>query len=285
MEEIGKRIGVHMGDARNTIGDLESYLFDLFPAEHCEPWDLCGLSVGDSRSPVTGVAIALDPYVATIEEAAAQGCNVLLTHHPVYIEPPERFVDSGHGGIDSASRVIAALRNDIALIAMHTNLDRSTVAKEALLATFGLEYDGDLTSEPGGLPSFGCLGIPPAGASVTLEDLADTCAESYGVIPRVWGSRTAALSSVAIANGSSSSLLDDIVGSGADCVVTGELSFHRAGELAAAGICIIELGHDVSEFPLLWCLKRAVEASDGFGDRVRMLGPDIYWWQPRMVNR
>ncbi len=274
-----------MGDERNTVGDLESYLFDLFPREHCEPWDLCGLSVGDSRKTVTGVAIALDPYVATIEEAAAQGCNVLLTHHPVYIEPPLRFIDGGHGGTDAASRVIAALRNDVALIAMHTNLDRSTVGKEALLATLGLEYDGDLVSDPDGLPSFGCLGIPQDGAETTLGELAAACAESYGIAPRVWGSRKAPVRSVAIANGSSSSLLDDIVGSGADCAVTGELSFHRAGELAAAGVCIIELGHDVSEFPLLGCLKRAVEASDGFSDRVRMLGPDIYWWQPRMVNR
>ncbi|MGI6221324.1 MAG: Nif3-like dinuclear metal center hexameric protein [Coriobacteriales bacterium] len=269
---------------RNTVGDLESYLFDLFPREHCEPWDLCGLSVGDARAEVTGVAIALDPYVATIEEAAAQGCNVLLTHHPVYIEPPARFVNRGHGGTDAAARVVAALRNGVALIAMHTNLDRSTVAKEALLATVGLDYAGELFPTPDGLPSFGCLGTP-AGGSISLDDLAAVCGESYGVTPRVWGSMTAELEEVAIVNGSSSSLVDDIVDSGVDCAITGEMSFHRAGELASSGICIIELGHDVSEFPMLGCLKQAVEASDGFCDRVRMLGPDIYWWQPRMVGK
>ena len=57
-----------------------------------------------------------------------------------------------------------------------------------------------------------------------------------------------------------------------------------ARRLDAFGIDVIELGHDISEAPLLACLRRAVEATEAFGKRVQSLGPDIYWWQPRKVR-
>ena len=272
------------GAAAITVAELEARLFGLFPAELAEDWDACGLLVGDGSAEVTGIAIALDPNVATIERACGLGCNVLLTHHPAYISAPLRFVDRAHGGTDAAARVVAAISNGVALVAMHTNLDRSKAAGEALAATFGLELAGRLLDdrEP---PAFGWIARPAAGEELDLAGLAARCSESYGVVPSVWGRREMPVGTVAIANGSSSSLIDDIVESKADCVVTGEMSYHNACEVASRGIGIVELGHDVSEFPLTACLREAVESMDGLDVRVEMLGPDVFWWQPGMERR
>lgn len=268
----------------NTVGALEKYLFGCFPEEYAEPWDKCGLLVGDAAARVRGVAIALDPNVETIERAAEQGCNVLLTHHPAFINPPDRFVEHRPGATDAAKRVVAALKGGVALIAMHTNLDRSPLAKQVLIQTLGLDFKDGLFDDGSGYPPFGCRALVREPGGITIDELAARCAESYGRMPRAWGKRDAVVREVGIANGSSNSFWSDIVVSGIDCVVTGELSYHNAIEVASAGIGVIELGHDVSEAPMLECLKKAVKATDAFGGSVRMMGPDLYWWQPRMVR-
>ena len=43
-----------------------------------------------------------------------------------------------------------------------------------------------------------------------------------------------------------------------DCIICGEVKYHDAVELVERGICIIELGHDVSELPLCEVLKNAL---------------------------
>lgn len=270
--------------AECTVGALEKYLFGCFPKEYCEPWDKCGLLVGDPAVKVRGVAIALDPNVKTIERASEQGCNVLLTHHPAYINPPDRLVARGTGSSDSARRLIAAIRGGVALIAMHTNLDRSPLAKQALIQAIGLDYAGGFIDDGSGYPEFGCIATVCEPGGLTLDELSARCAEASGRAPRTWGDRDGTVRRVGIANGSSNSFMSDIVGSDIDCVVTGELSYHNALEVASAGVGIIELGHDVSEAPLLECLEKAVKATEAFGACVRMMGPDLYWWQPRMVR-
>ncbi len=267
-----------------TVGKLEEYLFNIFPKQHCEPWDKCGLTVGDSTDVVEGVAIALDPHEVTIERAAEAGCNVLLTHHPVFLDPPERIVDRSHGGTDSAARVLAAIGNGVSLISMHTNLDRSPLALESIIDTVGLTYTGGFVSEDDGLPPFGCTGVLPEGVSPTLEWLAQRCADAFETFPRVWGDSHRTLRSIGMLNGSSSSLASAIVNSNVDCVITGEMSYHKACEVAAAGKCIICLGHDVSERPLLDALAKAVGEHAVFGRKVCVLEPDLFWWQPGMVR-
>ena len=270
--------------AGKTVGALVDYLFECFPEEYCEPWDKSGLLVGSAAAQVKGVAIALDPNVETIERAAEAGCNVLLTHHLAYINPPERFVNRRAGGTDPAARVVSAIKNGVALVAMHTNLDRSPLAKQVLVDQLDLDYDDGLADDGSGLPAFGCLAHVRAGQQVALEDLALRCADAYGRVPRVWGAHEDEIRTVAIANGSSNSFVSDIVKADVDCAVVGELSYHNAVEVASFGIDVIELGHDISEAPLLACLRRAVEATEAFGKRVQSLGPDIYWWQPRKVR-
>lgn len=269
----------------STVADFEKYLFGMFPEEHCEPWDRSGLLVGDSSTEVKGVAIALDPQVETIDKAAARGCNVLLTHHPAYLDAPDRIVDFEHGGSDAALRVAHAIRNDVALIAMHTNLDRSPLAMAMLLSRMGLSYVEGLVDDGSGKPPFGCIGVPSSGEDLTLSTLAYRCEAAFGIYPRVWGDPGMELHSVGVANGSSSSFASDIVDLDIDCLVTGEMSYHHASEVAASGMAVIELGHDVSEFPLLDVLGRVVESSDTFGRNVCMLEPDICWWQPGMVRK
>ena len=115
-----------------TVGELERRLLERYPASDAEPWDRTGLLVGDAHAAVTRVACALDATPDAIAQARDAGANVLLTHHPAFLEPPSSFV-RGRASYE-ASIVMAALSSDVALMNFHTALDVSTDARETLPA-------------------------------------------------------------------------------------------------------------------------------------------------------
>ena len=75
-----------------VVGDLERELLRKMPASDACSWDRTGMLVGDPMDIVRGVAVALDPTIHAVEKAHAQGANVLLTHHPVFIDAPDAFM-------------------------------------------------------------------------------------------------------------------------------------------------------------------------------------------------
>lgn len=117
---------------------------------------------------------------------------------------------------------------------------------------------------------------------LTLEELAVTAAASFGVTPRVWGSPGTRLTRIATATGSASSLIGDVLACGAQALVAGEVRYHDALDALEAGLCIIELGHDVSEWPLVSLLHRAVAGIDGIDkDSLFVLESRPGWWTPQ----
>ncbi len=117
---------------------------------------------------------------------------------------------------------------------------------------------------------------------ITLGDLADRAIASYGVTPRVWGDPGTVLRSVATATGSAGSLVPDAVAAGADALVAGEVRYHDALEARASGLCIVEVGHDASEWPLVGLLREVVLGVEGLeAADVHALEPAIGWWTPK----
>lgn len=89
------------------------------PPSLAESYDNVGLIVGDPQAEATGVLINLDVTEALLDEAKAEGINMIVTHHPIWFGPRKKL-----NGEDYVSRIIIkAIKNDIALYACHTNLD------------------------------------------------------------------------------------------------------------------------------------------------------------------
>ncbi|MBE7490676.1 MAG: Nif3-like dinuclear metal center hexameric protein [Planctomycetes bacterium] len=101
------------------VSTLVDLLDRLYPFALAEEWDNVGLIAGDSRAEVAGVLLALDVTRDVLAEAGTAGCNVVITHHPVIFRPIRRLNESELQG----ALVGQALRDRIALIALHTNLD------------------------------------------------------------------------------------------------------------------------------------------------------------------
>jgi dinuclear metal center YbgI/SA1388 family protein len=101
------------------IKDLLNYLHEIAPISYAEDYDNVGLLVGDSGAIVNGVLFSLDCTEDIIKEAIKLRCNVIVSHHPIIFKGLKKITGASY--IERV--VIQAIKNDIAIVAIHTNLD------------------------------------------------------------------------------------------------------------------------------------------------------------------
>ena len=101
------------------IQDITRYLESVAPLSYQESYDNAGLIVGDAQAEVTGVLLCLDSVEAVIDEALAKGCNLVIAHHPIVFGGLKKF--NGRNYVERT--VMKAIKNDVAIYAIHTNLD------------------------------------------------------------------------------------------------------------------------------------------------------------------
>jgi dinuclear metal center YbgI/SA1388 family protein len=130
-------IFVNMQDAKSlTVRDVLNALHAWAPPSLQEPYDNSGLLVGSPDASVTSVLISLDCTEAVVNEAVAKGAEVIVSHHPVIFKGLKRLTGSNH----VQRTVESAIRNGIALIAVHTNLDNvADGVNRSLALQLGLE--------------------------------------------------------------------------------------------------------------------------------------------------
>lgn len=101
------------------IQDLVGLIHKLYAPELAEDWDNVGLQVGDPGRALDRVMVALDPGLEAVEAARDAGAQALVTHHPLLFKPVKRLTPD-----DAVGKVLwAAVRDDVAIISAHTNLD------------------------------------------------------------------------------------------------------------------------------------------------------------------
>lgn len=89
------------------------------PNAYAEDFDNVGLLVGDPKTKCSGVLITLDCTEAVVDEALSKKCNVILSFHPIIFSGLKKIT-----GANYVERVVQkAIKNDLAIIALHTRLD------------------------------------------------------------------------------------------------------------------------------------------------------------------
>ena len=101
------------------IQDITRYLETLAPRAYQESYDNTGLITGNPTQEVTGVLVSLDAIESVVDEAIERNCNLAVSHHPIVF----RGLKSLTGKNYVERTVIKAIKHDIALYAIHTNLD------------------------------------------------------------------------------------------------------------------------------------------------------------------
>jgi dinuclear metal center YbgI/SA1388 family protein len=101
------------------IQEIISFLEAIAPASLQESYDNAGLLTGDTNWNCTGIISSLDATEAVVMEAIDKKCNLIIAHHPVIFAGLKKI--TGKNYVEKT--VIAAIKNDIAIYAIHTNLD------------------------------------------------------------------------------------------------------------------------------------------------------------------
>lgn len=265
-----------------TLGALDYALLQEFPARDAEAWDRTGLLVGDPARLVEGVLVALDPTVQAVEEAARWKANVLITHHPAYLEPPTTFRPASSVAAEPGALVWSAIANGVALMDYHTALDVSERAQRMLPGLLNLSFEAvlaPLEGEPG--KGYGQVCSPHAEeASLTLGQLAARCTSVFARAPRVWGDFSREMDRIVTFTGSAGDFGRACLRAQADCLICGEVKYHEALALSQAGLAVIELGHDTSELPFAGVLAAAVRDAGVPEELVHVFEQDDNWTYP-----
>lgn len=101
------------------ISEVISFLEQIAPPTYQESYDNAALIIGDRNSEVTGIVCSLDCIESTVDEAIELGANMIVAHHPIVFKGLKSL--TGRNYVERT--IIKAIKNNIAIYAIHTNLD------------------------------------------------------------------------------------------------------------------------------------------------------------------
>ena len=231
-----------------TVRTVYDLIHTVAPFDTQMEGDNSGLLVGSPSREVRSILFALDVTEPVIDEAVALGAELIVTHHPLMFSAIRSLTDETYEG-----RLIRRLvREDISLIAAHTNLDAAAGGTiDTLAALCGLvEISGEGFFRSGFLPE-----------PMTVRAFADLLGENLETTVRVMGPEDRMVRRVGLCSGSGSDEWTRALEAGCDAFVSGEIRHHLALAMADAGIAAFECGHFATEEPGLAALAEALQNS------------------------
>ncbi|HOK38007.1 MAG TPA: Nif3-like dinuclear metal center hexameric protein [Bacteroidales bacterium] len=101
------------------VADIISLFDGVAPIKLQENFDNSGLNVGNPQTEIAGVLLCLDVIPEVVEEAIAEKCNLIISHHPLIFDGLKSI--TGKNYIEKS--IALAIKNDISILCLHTNLD------------------------------------------------------------------------------------------------------------------------------------------------------------------
>ena len=137
------------------IATILSYLESIAPLAYQENYDNAGLLTGSGNWECSGVLTTLDTTEVVVQEAISRGANLIVAHHPIIFSGLKKI--NGKNYIEKA--VIAAIKHDIAIYAIHTNLDNVMAegVNGRMAAQLGLVNSRPLLSKENTLQKLFCF--------------------------------------------------------------------------------------------------------------------------------
>lgn len=223
----------------NIINEMEL----LAPTYLKEDFDNVGLMVGDKNKEVKKVLLALDCTLKVIEEAKKENVDLIITHHPLIFKRPSSITTDTLQG----KKIIELIKNDISLYSSHTNLDSVENGLNDIIVSI-LGFDNSKILEKNKRDDKAGLGrIVSLNESIQLEDLISKIKKSLNINNLRVVKGKDKVNKIAIINGSGQDFISKAVALGADCIITGDTTYHFASDYKEMEISILDVGHFASE--------------------------------------
>lgn len=210
------------------------------PKSYACDWDNVGLLVGREDKEIQKIYIALDATDEAIEEAIANGADMLLTHHPMIFKGMKRVTQEDFIG----RRIIRLIQNDMVYYAMHTNFD---VMGMADLAADYLEISDTRVLEITSVSETGEEGIGRYGSlkkEMTVRECCEEVKQAFSLENvKVFGNLERKVKTAAISPGSGRSVISNALQAGVDVLITGDIDHHEGIDAVAQKLTVIDAGH------------------------------------------
>jgi dinuclear metal center YbgI/SA1388 family protein len=128
------------------VQDVINHIEDLAPLTYAEDFDNVGLLVGNKNAQVSGVLVTLDTLESVVDEAITNNCNLIVSFHPIIFKGIKSL--TGQNYVERT--VLKAIKNDIAIYAIHTALDNAIKGVNDIICnTLGLQKKTILIPQKG----------------------------------------------------------------------------------------------------------------------------------------
>ena len=223
-------------------------------------FDNVGLLAGRSSREVGRVLVALDITSNVIAEAAALGAELIVSHHPLIMDPIKRITDHDPAG----RRLLDLLENGIAAICLHTNLDSVTGGvNDALAAAVGAEPVGvvEVTGEgPDGIPC-GLGRICELPEPLPLHSFLSQVQRALGVSGLRYTDAGKPVRRLVVCSGAGGNQIYAAAANDCDTYLAGEIKYHHWLDGRELGLNIVEADHFCTENVVVPVLRDMLRAS------------------------
>lgn len=208
------------------VQDIYNYLDQLSPFELQEKWDNSGLIVGNMSDRFENIYISLDLDVKLVKKMKKK--SLIITHHPLIFSALKTINDDTY----STKILKKLIKKDIALISMHTNIDKTHLNKYVGNNILGLDFKESSDF------------ILKAEVNLSFKSLMKLLQDRLGLETIKVVNEKKDIHSLCLTTGSGMSLLSQV---NSDCYLTGDVKYHEAMEACARNICVLDIGHYESE--------------------------------------
>ncbi len=239
--------------------DAYNYIDGFAPFCTKAQWDNSGLLVGDLSCVVTGITVCLDVTEDVLKAASENGCNLIISHHPVIFREVRSFL--------SDSLAYKAVSMGISIISAHTNFDKAPDGvNDILCKTLGIRSE-KCSSEI----AEGFLNVGTFQKEYSAFELAEHISKCLGGAVKYCDSKRP-VTRVAVCSGSGDDFIAEALSLGCDGYITGEASYHKMLDAKEQGISVFAAGHFETE---IGAVKELTERL-----RNSFTGLDIYAFIP-----
>lgn len=229
------------------VKDLCSIIEEYAPLNLKESYDNVGLMIGDSTQEVKSVLMALDCTLDVIEEAIDKKCNMIITHHPLLFRKPSSITNETLQG----RKILKLIKNDINVYSSHTNFDSVKGGlNDIIVELLGFPKGKVIESSNKENLNDGIGRIVELNHSLSLDEVCNIVKKQLNLKNiRYCGDEKKEICKIAIINGSGQDYFEKAKESGADCIITGDTSYHYVSDYNEMGIAVIDAGHFGTEWP------------------------------------
>lgn len=221
-----------------SVKEIYRELDALIPRSLSASWDNDGLMVcPDGEREVRRVLLSLDATAAVCREA--DGCELILTHHPVIFRR--------QGDVSSerplGEKIISLIKKDVAVMSFHTRFDACDGGMNDILARkFGLSNVQKFGDDEA--PTLARIGDVD---KISTPELCEKVKLTLGTPRLLCADARKPIKRLAVCGGGGGDFLIPALELGADAIITGECSYNSAIDARDAGITVIEAGHYYTE--------------------------------------